>query len=479
MPHQTVPSKPLALALLTAAQFMLILDASIVNVALPAIQEALHFSPAHLSWTVNAYALMFGGFLLLGGRFADLFGRRRVFSVGMMLFAVASFAGGFAHSEIQLIVCRGLQGLGAALISPAALSMISVIFEEGKERNKAFGVWGAVGGSGGAIGVLIGGMLTQWLGWEWIFFINVPLALGAAVLAPRLLVESRNVNHTSYDVPGAITITAGLVAIVYAIVDANAAGWGSLQTLGLLATGAALIGLFVVIELRAKEPLIAFSIFRLPTLRAANIFAVVHSASVLSLFYVAAIYMQLVLGYDALQAGFGLMPLSAVAILSSVVASQLSTRLGFKPVLVAGSATMAGGLLWFSQLSATGSYWSEMFGPSLVIGAGIGLVIVPMTIAALAGTDHSNAGLGSGLMNTSQQVGRAIGLAVVISIYTSTASDEAKAGANQAVALADGLAEGVLVMAGFCLAAMFIALTMRHTRTKQTQLAPVQGAVSD
>ena len=336
----TVPSKPLALALLAAAQFMIVLDASIVNVALPSIQDALHFSREDLSWVVNAYALMFGGFLLLGGRLADLIGRRRMFITGMLLFALASLLGGFSNTELQLIICRGAQGLGAALVSPAALSTVTVIFREGKERNQALGVWGAVAGSGGAAGVLFGGMLTQWLGWEWILFINVPVGLLAAFLAPRLLIESREPGKKSHDIPGAVTITAGLVCIVYAIVDANSAGWGSLQTIGLLGAGVALIGLFVVIELNTKQPLISFSIFRLRTLRGANLIGFVNAASLLAMFYATSLYMQQVLGYDALQTGLGYLPLCATVIIFAGIASVLVTRIGFKLVLIAGSSLM-------------------------------------------------------------------------------------------------------------------------------------------
>src|SRR5690348_16001887 len=264
--------KWLALALLAAAQFVVVLDASIVNVALPSIGEALHFSQDNLSWVVNAYTLTFGGFLLLGGRMADLIGRRRMFIAGLVLFAGASLAGGLAQSDVWLIVARAVQGLGAALLSPAALSLVTTLFAEGAERNKAMGVWGAVAGSGGAAGVLLGGMLTEWAGWEWVLYVNVPIGIGAALLAPRLLPESRNEGHRHFDVAGAVTITAGLSLLVYALVNANDAGWTSAETLGLLAVAVAILGIFFVIERRNKAPLVPFpGIFRLRTVRGVNI----------------------------------------------------------------------------------------------------------------------------------------------------------------------------------------------------------------
>lgn len=470
MSKDTIPSKPLALALLAGAQFLIVLDGSIVNVALPSIRDDLNFSPEGLSWILNAYALMFGGLLLLGGRLADLVGRRRIFIAGLSLFGIASLLAGFASTELQLIFLRGAQGLGAALVSPAALSMISVIFKEGKERNKAFGIWGAMAGSGAAVGVLLGGILTDALGWEWIFFINVPVTLTAVLLSPRLLAESRMPGKKSHDVPGAITVTAGLMTIVYAIVDANNAGWGSSQTIGLLAAGFALLAVFVVIEMRTAEPLIQFSIFKLPTLRAANIVALIHGTSVLAAFFVFTVYMQDVLGFSAIQTGLGMFPLCVAVIVFAGIASRRSTSIGFKRVLVIGAGVQASGLVWLAQMHPDGSYLVDVLGPSLVIGAGFGAVVVALTIAGLTGTDQTNAGLSSGLLNTSQQVGRAIGLAVLISVYTSQATNETRTGTDATVALTDGLASGTLVLAGLCFASMVIAaLTMSsHDCTQPT-----------
>lgn len=473
MNKDAVPSKPLALALLAAAQFLIVLDASIVNIALPSIQKDLGFSEEHLSWVVNAYGLMLGGFLLLGGRLADLIGRRRVFIAGMTLFGAASLLAGFSASELQLIVCRGAQGLGAALVSPAALSTITVMFKEGKERNKAFGVWGAVGGSGGAIGVFLGGVLTELLGWEWIFFLSVPVALGAALLAPRLLVESREPGKKSYDIPGAITVTAGLTALVYAVVDANNAGWDSFQTIGLLAAGLGLIALFVTIELKTEAPLIPFSIFRMPTLRAANVFAIVNGTCVLALFYAISIYMQEGLGHGAIVTGLGLLPLTFVAMTSSMVTSRITAKVGFRMVLIGATIFEVIGLTWFSRMRPDGSYWVDVLGPTVVIGVGLGAIFVANTIAALEGTDRTNAGLGSGLLNTSQQIGRAIGVALLISVYTSKLSSEIQSGAKPAAALTDGLGAGILLMAGLCLISLLIAIfAMSGGREKRPEPVP-------
>src|SRR3954454_12310042 len=314
----------LALALLAAAQFVVVLDASIVNVALPSIGRDLHFSQDDLSWVINAYTLTFGGFLLLGGRLADLLGRRRLFMVGLTLFAVASFAGGIAQSAGWLVAARAVQGLGAALLSPAALSLLTTIFAEGRERNTALGVWAAVAGSGGAVGVLLGGMLTQWAGWEWVLFVNVPIAALAVVLSPRLLPESRNEGPRHFDVAGAVTITAGLSLLVYALVDANNAGWASTQTLGLGALSLALIAAFVVIERRTKAPLVPFpGIFRLRTITGINITAVFVAMSLFSMFFFVSLYMQQVLRYDVLKAGVSYLPRAGGILTPAGLASGL------------------------------------------------------------------------------------------------------------------------------------------------------------
>ena len=430
MPSQaTRDQRWIALALLASAMFVVVLDASIVNVALPSIGRDLQFSQDDLSWVVNAYVLVFGGFMLLGGRMADLLGRRRVFIAGLILFVLASLAGGLAQSDGQLIAARSVQGLGAALLSPAALSLVTVLFADGADRNKAMGVWGAVAGSGGAVGVLLGGVLTRWAGWEWVFFVNVPIGLAAAALAPRLLPESRRQGRRHFDVAGAASITAGLSVLVYALVDANNAGWTSTQTLGLGALALALVAAFVAIEARTAAPLVPFAILRLRTLTGANAVALLVAAALFSMFFFVSLYMQQVLGYDALKAGVSYLPLALGIIVSAGVASQLVTRIGFKPVFVAGLVLTAGGLGWFAQMSPDGSYVGDILFPSLLSAVGLGFAFVPMTIAAVAGVQEREAGLASGLINTSQQIGGALGLAILASV-ANTRTDDVMAGAG-------------------------------------------------
>jgi EmrB/QacA subfamily drug resistance transporter len=416
----------LALILLCSAQFVVVLDASIVNVALPTIGKALDFSQENLPWVVNAYVLTFGGFLLLGGRTADLLGRRRVFMAGLMLVAGASLAAGFAATEGQLIAARAAQGLGAAIISPAALSIVTTTFSDGAERNKALGVWGAVAGSGGAAGVLLGGILTDGLGWEWVLWVNVPVSLIAFALSPRLLAESSAEGETrAFDVAGAITVTAALSVLVYALVDANDAGWGSSQTIGLIALSLVLLAVFVAIELRARKPLVPFSIFRIRTLTGANVVGLLVGASLFSMFFFISLYMQQVLGYSAIHAGLSYLPLALVIMASAGIASQLVTKLGYKPVLAAGMLFIVAGLLWFSRVSVGGGFTTDILGPSLLAAAGLGFAFVTTTIAAVSGVEEGEAGLASGLINTSQQVGGALGLAVLSSVATSHTADVA------------------------------------------------------
>ena len=345
----------IALALLCTAQFVVVLDASIVNVALPTIGEALDFSESGLPWVVNAYVLTFGGFLLLGGRLADLLGRRRIFMFGLVLFALASLAGGLAANSGQLIAARAVQGLGAAILSPAALSIVATTFKDGAERNKALGIWGAVAGSGGAAGVLLGGVLTEYLGWEWVLWVNVPIGIGAALLAPRLIAESHAEQEVrTFDLAGATTITLGLSALVFALLDAEDAGWGSTQTIGVLAAAAVLLIAFVAIERRSRAPLVPFSIFRIRTITGANVVGILVGASLFSMFFFISLYMQQVLGYSAIKAGLSYLPLAVAIMLSAGIASSLVTKVGFKPILAAGMVLIAAGLIWFSQISTDG-----------------------------------------------------------------------------------------------------------------------------
>jgi EmrB/QacA subfamily drug resistance transporter len=445
----------LVLALLAAAQFVVVLDASIVNVALPSIGSDLQFSQDNLSWVVNAYTLFFGGFLLLGGRLADLLGRRLIFMAGLVLFAVASLAGGLATTDIQLIAARAVQGLGAAMLSPAALSIVTTTFTEGAERNKALGVWGAVAGSGGAAGVLLGGVLTDALSWEWVLFVNVPIGVIAAALAPVLISESRSDSeHRAFDFAGAVTVTAGLSTLVYALVDAESAGWGSTQTVGLLALAVALLGAFIAIESRTKGPLLPLGIFRLRTLSASNVVGLLIGMSLFSTFFFMSLYMQQVLGYDALKSGLSYLPLALSIIVIAGVASQLVTRIGFKPVLMAGMLVIAGGLLWLAQVPPDGGYLEHLFGPMIVVGVGLGLAFVSVTIGAVAGTQPNEAGLASGIINTAQQVGGALGLAVLSTVAFANVPE----GRPDPVALTNGFSDAFLLGAGFALLGFLVAL---------------------
>ncbi len=461
-----------ALALLCFAQFIVVLDASIVNVALPSIGEGLDFSQENLAWVVNAYVLTFGGFLLLGGRMADLLGRRRVFIAGLLLVAAASLAAGFAATEGQLIAARAAQGLGAAIISPAALSIVTTTFRDGAERNKALGAWGAVAGAGGAAGVLFGGILTDGLGWEWVLWVNVPVALVVAALSPRLIAESRSESATRhFDAAGAVSVTAGLSILVYAIVDATDAGWGSLQTLGLIGVSAALLAAFVVIERRSQAPLMPFRIFRIRTLTGANVVGLLVGASLFSMFFFITLYMQQVLGYSAIEAGLAYLPLAVTIIIASGIASQLVTRIGFKPVLAVGMAMIASALLWFSQVSVGGSYLSDILGPSLLAAAGLGFGFVTTTIAAVSGVREQESGLASGLINTSQQIGGALGLAVLATIANSrTDSVMASAGGDPS-ALTNALTEGFqsAFLGGAVIALLGLVLTLVLIRGRDSR----------
>jgi EmrB/QacA subfamily drug resistance transporter len=454
----------LALGLLCVAQFVVVLDAAIVNVALPSIGKALDFSQENLSWVVNAYVLTFGGFLLLGGRLADLLGRRRVFIAGLVLFALASLAGGFAQSEAWLIGARAVQGLGAAIVSPAALSIVTTTFRDGAERNKALGVWGAVAGSGGAAGVLLGGVLTDGLGWEWVLWVNVPIGLIAAAIAPSLVAESRSETETrSFDVAGAVTVTAALSLMVYAFVDATNAGWGSTKTISLLVIAAALLGLFVAIELRSRAPVVPFRIFRIRTLTGANVVGILIGGSLFSMFFFISLYMQQVLGYSAIKTGLSYLPLALTIIVSAGVASQLVTKIGFKPVLAAGMIFIAGGLIWFSQVSVDGGFLTDILGPSELAAIGLGLGFVTSTIAAVSGVEASEAGLASGLINTSQQVGGALGLAILATVANSRTDDVLGVGgtaAEKANALTEGFQSAFLGGAAIAVLGLIATLVL-------------------
>jgi EmrB/QacA subfamily drug resistance transporter len=458
-----------ALALLCMVQFMVVLDIAVVNVALPSIQTDLGFSQENLQWVISAYALLFGGFLLLGGRAADLLGRRRVFMVGIVVFSIASLLSGFAWSEGSLIGARALQGLGAAVISPAALSILTTTFKEGPERNTALGAWGAVGAFGAVAGVLLGGILTDLLSWEWIFYVNVPVGVIGFVLAPMLLQESRDATARSFDVGGTALVTGGLVTLVYAITQANKYGWGSVETFAFFAASLVLLTGFVAWEARSRDPLMPLSIFRLRTLVGANIAGLILGTVLFAMFLMLTLYMQQVLGYSPLETGFAYLAVAGTAILWSAVAAQLVTRVGVKPVLVTGMAFLTAGVAFFTQVSPDGSYVSDLLPGFLVIAVGMGFSFVPISIAALAGVKPSEAGLASGLINTSQQVGGALGIAALSAIATSTTTDKLTAGAAKATALTDGFQAAFTAGAAVGIVGILVALFVVRGRDITTE----------
>ena len=461
--------KWLALALLCVVQFMVVLDIAIVNVALPSIKLDLGFSQGDLQWVISAYALVFGGFLLLGGRAADMLGRRRIFLGGIVVFTVASLLAGLSWSEGSLIGSRALQGLGAAIITPAALSILSTTFVEGRERNIALGAWGAVGGFGAVAGVLLGGVLTDALSWEWIFFVNVPVGVAAFAVTPFLLHESRDARVQRFDLPGAVLVTGGLSSLVYAITQAGRHGWFAGETLTVFAVAALLLVGFVAWELRHPDPLMRFGILQTRTVSGANVAGFIMGTAMFSMFLMLTLYMQQVLGYSAMKTGVAYLAVAGTAILWSALAAQLVTRIGVKPVLVVGMAALTGGLLYFTQVSAGGSYAGDLLPGFLLIGVGIGFSFVPISIAALAGVQPAEAGLASGLINTSQQIGGALGIAALSTVATSRTEDALASGSVLSSALVDGFSSAFVVGALIAGAGVLVALTL----IRRDELEPV------
>jgi EmrB/QacA subfamily drug resistance transporter len=455
-------NKTAALILVCLAQLMVVIDVSIVNVALPSMQTALHFSTQNLQWVVNAYTLVFAGFLLLGGRAADLLGRRALLIGGLLLFTAGSLACGLAPSSGVLIAARAVQGLGGAIISPAALSILTVTFPEGQERNRALGVWGAVAGGGIALGVILGGILSQGPGWRWVFFVNLPIGLLAAAVAPRLLAESRDENRTrSYDVMGALTVTSGLVLLVYAMVNTNQYGWGSFQTIGGLVGAAVLLLAFVTIETSfATQPLMPLRIFRSRTLSGANVVALLVGLTLFSVFFFLTLYMQQVLRFSPIQAGFAYVPFTVGIIVSSALGAVLVGRFGVKWLLMAGLLVMSAGLFLLTRLPDHGSYATNILPAFIVTALGAGMVFLPMTNAAVSGADADDAGLASALLNTSQQVGGAVGLALLSTIATSFTTSVLASNPHAGLphALVAGFTRGFGVAAVFALAAAIVAM---------------------
>jgi EmrB/QacA subfamily drug resistance transporter len=462
------------LALLATVQFMVVLDIAIVNVALPSIQTDLEFSQANLQWVISAYALVFGGFLLLGGRTADLLGRRRVFMAGLIMFTIGSLLCGLAWDEASLIGARAIQGLGAATISPAALAILMTTFAEGRERNIALGVWGAVGGFGAAAGVLLGGVLTDALSWEWIFFVNIPVGLTAVALAPVLLRESRDTRVKSFDALGAVLVTSGLTALVLGITQGNDWGWTSGRTLGVFALSAALLLGFVVWENRVAEPLMRFGLLRTKTVLGANVAGFILGTALFSMFLMLTLYMQQVLGYSAMKTGVAYLAVAGTSIIWANVAAAMVNRVGVRPLIAGGMAVLTLGLLLFTQVSVDGSYVSDLLPGFLLVAFGLAFCFVPISIAALAGVRQAEAGIASGLINTSQQIGGAVGIALLSSIAINRTESEIVSGVAQPEALTSGFQIAFWVGAAIAAVGVVAALVL----IRQEEIVPAGEAAA-
>lgn len=472
--HRADPRRWKALALLGVAYLMVVLDVSIVNVALPSIQKDLHFSPENLQWVVSGYALTFGGFLLLGGRSGDLLGRRRVFMIGLGLFALFSLLAGLSQSAGMLIAMRTLQGAAGAVLSPSVFSIVTVTFEEGSERNKALGILGAIAGSGAAIGVLLGGVLTEYAGWEWIFFVNVPIGALALAFVPRLVRESRvDGLARHFDAAGAVTVTASLMLLVYALTQANNVGWGSARTIGELLGSLALMAVFLAVEQRSPSPLVPLRFFRHRTPTGANIIGFGLGTAMFGTFYFLSLYMQEILGFSALETGIGYLAVALTAVVAAGVSQALVTKLGVKPVLTGGLALLGAGLLSFTFISVDGTYLSDLFAGFILLGIGLGFSFVPISIAALGGIEPHEAGLASGLINTSQQIGGALGVAILTTVATTRTSHLLESGTDRPQAFTSGYSLAFWVAVAF--AAVSLLATLALLRREELAAVP-QGA---
>jgi EmrB/QacA subfamily drug resistance transporter len=467
--------KGLALLVLAMSQLMIVLDVSIVNVALPDIARSLHVSGSEdLSWVVTGYTLTFGGFLLLGGKLADRLGRRRVFIAGASLFAVASLLGGLAGSLGLLIGARLVQGLGGALMAPSALSMLTVVFAEGRERNRALGVWAAISAGGAAVGLVLGGVLTEYASWRWVLFVNVPVAALAVLGALRVLPESRDERARGFDVPGAVLATGGLIALVYALVKGNDFGWGSTRTILTLALAVVLLAAFVVVQRRVASPLVDFRLFRSRSLLGADLGALFIGAGLFAVFFFLILWMQLVHGYSPLRAGFAFLPMTGFIVVGAGIASRLLTRVGPRPLLVVGPGLGAAGMLFLALRLAPGSSYPAVVLPGLcVLALGMGMTFVTLTSSAVAGVPREDAGVASALLNAGQQVGGSLGLAILTAVSTARTQALVPSGAQApASAVVQGWALGFVVAAGFLALAGIIAGSLVRRRPAEVDAEP-------
>ncbi|HEX7267548.1 MAG TPA: MFS transporter [Streptosporangiaceae bacterium] len=495
----------LALLVIATAQLMVILDATIVNVALPDIQRALGFSGSGLEWVVNAYALTFGGLLLLGGRAGDILGRRRVFIWGVILFSAASLLGGFANSQAWLLGARALQGVGGAIVAPAALSLVATTFPEGRPRNRAMGVYAAMSIAGAAVGLIAGGLLTTYLSWRWVFFVNVPIGIAVALAAPRALGDSEP-HPGRFDLPGAITGTLGLAALVYGLSSAatspnGVSHWGDTKVVASLVGAAVLLALFIIIESRSKHALMPLRIFRNRNRSGAYLIMLCVGTAMFGMFFFLTLFVQNVWGYSALKTGVAYLPMVGVIMLMAGVSAQLVPRIGARPLLLAGSLIGAGGMLWLSQINENSTYVGGLLGPMVVTAAGLGMLFMPLTLVALSKVDDRDAGLASSLLNTGQQVGGAIGLALLGTVawtvvansihaqVSAAAAAAAKAGQSAQAAsgghlpaaiynhaLSVGFSRGFLVSAGIALLGFLV--TVVTIRVKRSDLAGAQETMA-
>ncbi|MFF0338506.1 DHA2 family efflux MFS transporter permease subunit [Kribbella sp. NPDC004875] len=465
------------LAVLALAQFIVVLDVTIVNVALPHIQADLHFSADSLQWVINAYTLLFGGFLLLGGRMADLLGPRRVFTAGLLLFGVTSLVAGLSNSPEFLIGARAVQGLGGALLSPAALAILTMTFAHGRERNIAMGVWGGLAGLGGTLGVVAGGVLVDRLSWQWVFFVNVPIVIALVALIPVFVRDVRHATgRRTFDTLGAILGTGGLMAVVYGVVRSEPSGWGSFEVIGVLTAGVVLLAAFVLVESRSEAPLVPLRLFRSRALSVSGASLALNGAGFLSMFFLTAIYLQQVRGDSALEAGVHFLPMGGAAILGAVLASQLVQRLGTRTVQLAGAVLSVTGLLLLSQADATGSYSSELLPGLIIFGFGIIGVGVPGQISAVSEVRPAEAGAASGVVNAMYQVGGALGLAIVTTLSISHTTHELTHGATQLQALQSGYERGLMAAAVFAVANVFLTLATPQLQPTSEQLTEATAA---
>jgi EmrB/QacA subfamily drug resistance transporter len=470
-------NKWLILGLLAAAQFMVVLDNSIVNVALPVLKTALGFSDGTLQWVIIAYTLTFGGFLLLGGRAADLFGRRRVLITGMLAFTAISLLIGLSRSQELVIALRSLQGAAAALMSPAALSILLNTFAPGKERNAAIGIWSSVAAGGAAVGVLLGGVLTQYFGWEWNFFINVPIGLAVAYgIFKNVPAHLSEASHRNLDIPGALLVTSGLIALVYGLTEAPTWGWTSGQTLGILGLSAALLAGFLVNEAKAKAPLMPLSIFKIRNLSGANLVMMPTMAAMYSMFFFCSLFIENILHYTPLQTGLSFLPIPIVLGTVANLTPRFLGKIGFKPIMVTGTALTAIGMLWLSTITEHTAYLTGVLPALLLIAVGVGMSFVSVNVAATSGVPANEAGLASGIIVTSQQLGGALGLAILSSIVTATISGALQAGNSLAAASTQGYSQGFFWGAIFALAALTISVLVIKQKPNSAEQPQVAAA---